>query len=360
MPEPWSLYPYEPNKPAPIIFALLLLCLAIHQFHQSFILHNFQTFGTVMTWASLIWISGFICRSISVHHVTNLNLFIAQYVLILMGPPLYAAAEYFILGRLLAYLPYHAPLHPGRVYSTFILLSTGVELLTANGAANAVGSDRSETQYRIGRALLRAALILQGFVEALFMALVAMVEWRCRRKGNKNFPKQVRIVCYVLYITSSMILVRCIVRTIEGFEAGSCGHDDEEGAYYCGIVARNEWFLWVFEIANITLFVVLFAVFPPGRYLPSSSKVFLDPNDGRTERMGPGFGKADKRPLFVTVVDPFNFYGIVTGRGMVVDKFWEREQPVYCRGDAGNHTGRVDEAEGLERVEPKSETGMAV
>lgn len=279
-----------------------------------------------MVWASSVWVSGFVCRSISIHNVQNVNLFIAQYVLVLMGPPLYSAAEYFILGRLLSYLPYHTPIHPGRVLSTFLLLSAIVETLTASGAANSAGADQTSTQRDTGVNLLKAALVLQCFVEVLFFSLVASLEYRCRRV--KQFPLHVRKVCYVLYITSFMFLVRCIVRTIEGFEAASCGPSPQGG--YCGPISRNEWFLWTFEVANITLFVILLFMFHPGRYLPSRPDVYLDP-DGKIERIGPGFSKADKRPFWLTVFDPFNIRDILTGEGMVTDEFWERHHPVYSR-----------------------------
>ena len=157
-----------------------------------------------------------------------------------------------------------------------------------------------------------------------------MVERRCRKA--KNFPNHVRMVCYILYLTSFMVLVRCIVRTMEGFEAAACNPNSNGAASYCGYISKHEAFLWVFEIANITLFVILLAIFHPGKYLPRSSRIFLD-LDGKTERVGPGFGKADKRPLVVTIFDPFNFYGIITGKGMKMDKFWEVEQPSYEGGE---------------------------
>ena len=157
-----------------------------------------------------------------------------------------------------------------------------------------------------------------------------MVERRCRKA--KNFPNHVRMVCYILYLTSFMVLVRCIVRTMEGFEAAACNPNSNGAAAYCGYISKHEAFLWVFEIANITLFVILLAIFHPGKYLPRSSRIFLD-LDGKTERVGPGFGKADKRPLLVTIFDPFNFYGIITAKGMKIDKFWEVEQPSYEGGE---------------------------
>lgn len=263
-----------------------------------------------MTWATSVWIAGFICRSISVYHVQSVNIFIAQFVLVIMGPPLYAAAEYFILGRLMAYLPYYAPIHPGRVFSTFVILSVIVESLTANGAANSSGTGRTPEQVKAGLDCLKGALILQCCIEAFFFSLVARLEYRCRK--DNQFPRQLRTIFYVLYITSFMILVRCIVRTIEGFEAAKCNPDNDNP--YCGPVQKHEVFLWIFEIANITLFVILLAIFHPGKYLPRSSKIFLDPVDMKTERLGPGFSKADKRPLLITIIDPFNIYGIVTGQ----------------------------------------------
>jgi hypothetical protein len=123
--ESWSLYPYEPNKPAPIIFAVLLSIIGTYQIYLSFFRYRWKKFGATMLWATSVWIAGFVCRSISVYNVQNVNIFIAQFVLIIVGPPLYAAAEYFILGRLMAYLPYYAPIHPGRVFSTFVSRSMG-------------------------------------------------------------------------------------------------------------------------------------------------------------------------------------------------------------------------------------------
>lgn len=343
----WSLYPYDPNKPAPIAFAVLLAVLGCVQIYQSFIKYHWKKFGGFQTWATSVWVAGFVCRSYSVYHVQSVNIFIAQFVLVLMGPPLYAASEYFILGRLLAYFPYHTPIHPGRVFSTFIFLSACVESLTASGAANSAGSGRTESQRAAGLACLKAALILQCCIEAFFFSLVALLEYRCRKA--KNFPRRVRPVFYILYITSSMILIRCIIRTIEGFEEAACGTTPNDPAGYCGVVSTHEVFLWVFEIANITLFVILLAIFHPGKYLPRSSKIFLDQVDGKTERVGPGFSKADKRPIIWTIIDPFNFWGIATGKGMVMNKFWEVEQPVY-------DGGRVRKAD---EQPSQSETGTA-
>ena len=259
----------------------------------------------------------------SIYRDQDIDVFIAQYVLLFLGPPLFAGAEYFILGRVLAYVPYYTPIHPGRVLSTFIMLDTIVEILAVNGAsAQATAKTvraRNQGQYR-----MLVSLILQAVLEVVFLALVNMVERRCRRA--KIFPRNLKIVCYILYVTSLMMLVRCIFRIVEGFELLDCSLDRPN----CGPVDQHEWFFYVFEVANIFLFVALLTTFPPGKYLPPNEKVYLDPVDG-TERVGPGFAKADKRPMWQTVIDPFNLRRILTGSGLVVDRFWERNYPVYER-----------------------------
>ena len=253
----------------------------------------------------------------------NIDIFVAQYVLLFLGPPLFAGAEYFILGRVLAYVPYHTPIHPGRVLSTFIILDTIVEVLGINGAS-ASASAKTVKQRNSGLSRMMASMIIQAVLEVGFFYAVNLVERRCRKA--KRFPRNLRIICYLLYVTSAMMFVRVIFRIVEGFEVMDCPLDVPN----CGFVDRHEWFFYVFDVANIFLFVLLLTSFPPGKYLPPNDKVYLDPRDG-TERVGPGFAQADKRPLWQTVLDPFNTRRLITGAGLVEDKFWERENPKYIR-----------------------------
>ena len=322
MTEHIDLYPYQPNRGLPIVFGVLACALALIHFYFSFILYKWYHFGFMITWASSVWIAGFVCRAVSVYNTEIVNLYIAQYILVITGPVLFAASEYFILGRLLAYLPYHTPIHPGRVLSTFLLLSAAVEGLTASGASLLAGNKQA-SQVTVGLNLVKAALILQCVVEASFFSLVALVEHRCRKAGHLR--TNVRVICTVLYITSFMMLVRCIFRAVQGFQETSCPPDD----YNCSVIDRHEWFFWIFEVTNISIFVIILACFAPGRYLPRDVKIYLDPVDGHTERVGPGFAKAVQRNFVATVLDPVDVSGMVTGKAAAnMDKFWERDNPV--------------------------------
>ena len=153
---------------------------------------------------------------------------------------------------------------------------------------------------------------------------MALVEYRCRKEGR--FPHNVKVVCRVLYVTSVMMMVRCIVRIIEGFEASQCDPTAPGYTGYCGPVEQNEWYLWVFEVANITVFIAGLAIWHPSRYLPSDDKRYLDPADGITERYGPGFTVAQNRSRFSTWVDPLDFAGMI--RGKQIDKFWEKDNDI--------------------------------
>ncbi len=334
----WSLYPYKPVKALPIIFAVAFLTCGAIILYQCIARYGFKRYTYIMTSTSLVWAAGFSCRMASIYHDQNVDIFVAQYVLLFLGPPLFAGAEYFIFGRVLAYVPYHTPIHPGRVLSTFIIVDAIVEILAINGAS-AMASAKTVTDRNSGLVRMEVALILQSILEVTFLSGVNLIERRCRR--GKKFPRNLRIVCYVLYVTSAMMLVRCIYRIVEGFEVMNCPIDVPN----CGVVDRYEWWFYVFEVANIFLFVLLLTIFPPGKYLPSSDKVYLDPVDG-TERVGPGFANADKRPLWKTVIDPFNINSVLTGKGLVEDKFWERGHPVYNRGEplpVEQSIGKVEE-----------------
>ena len=236
---------------------------------------------------------------------------------------------------MLAYLPYHSPIHPGRVLSSFIIVDAVVEILAVNGATgNASATTVADRNKGLDR--MAASLVLQAILEVFFFCSVGFVVWKCKKA--KMFPRNLRIVCYILYVTSAMMFVRCIFRIVEGFEIMDCPLDRPN----CGSVDQHEWFFYVFEVANIFLFVLLLTIFPPGKYLPPNDKVYLDPIDG-TERVGPGYAKADPRPFWRTVADPCNIHRVITGSGLAVDTFWEREHPLYRRNEPDQELPEITE-----------------
>lgn len=243
--------------------------------------------------------------------------------------PIYELSNYIVLSRILHYVPYLSPIHPGRVITTFIGISAVVEALTANGAAQAANSNHSASAISIGHALLKAALILQLFVLILFISVAARFQYNCAGAGflNKGTESRSKLMglLITLYISSALILCRTVYRTAEYFEAAKIvvpadgvGFDPNS----ISPIIRYEWFFWVFEASLMLVNSFLINVRHPGKYLPRSNKIYLG-MDG-VEKEGKEF--KDARNWFAKAFDPFDIAGLVNGRGK--EKWWEDDMPV--------------------------------
>ncbi|KAF2100249.1 hypothetical protein NA57DRAFT_73859 [Rhizodiscina lignyota] len=308
-----NYYAYNPSHVLPIVFAVLIgISLIVHTW-QNF-RYRFWRVTFWMTWGGTVFTAGWISRVFSSYDTGSKGLYIAQTVLVLAGPPIYAASEYNILGRLMLYLPMHAPMNPNRLVYFFIYLGALVESLTAAGASkmSSAGDDRS--QLRSGGTLLAISLILQGVVECIFFSMVVWVHHRAA-KAKMVTPK-VHTLCIMLYGTSALILLRCIFRAIEKFSTLNI-LSAEPCSGICDAVQRHEWYLYAFEAAPMVLYTYWLNIIHPGRILPEKTKTFLDFD--RVERVGPGW--KDRRSVWMTFIDPFDLGGKASGQ-IGHEQFW--------------------------------------
>ncbi|KAJ5081656.1 hypothetical protein NUU61_009920 [Penicillium alfredii] len=338
-----SLYLYNPSHILPAVFAALVgISLLLHIYQNT--RYRFWRVTFFICWGGTLFTAGWILRCISSYHPSNKDIFIAQTFMIYVGPPVYSAAAYNIVGRLMHYVPMHAVLNPNRVLTFFVYVGAAVEGITAAGAAKnaAAGNDLSE--YKTGGALIAAGLVLQAVAELVVVAIVAAVHRRCARAGR--VPPNVRMVCFTLYGTSTLVLLRCICRAIEAFDMfGNLGCREN-----CGPILGNEWFLYAFELGPMLVFTYWMNMLHPGRYLPSQKERYLCP-DGCTERLGPGW--LDRRSSWETFVDPFDFKGMLSGVDSH-DKYWLRpeewlicEDGSFAKGSASNARSVPQEKENI-------------
>ncbi|GKZ20365.1 hypothetical protein AbraIFM66951_007378 [Aspergillus brasiliensis] len=269
----------------------------------------------LLPWSALLFTAGFITRTIGAFgQWGNVGIYIASTVLLLAAPPVYEGANYFTLGRILYYIPYHSPIHPGRVFTTFVAVGVVIEAITGNGAALVANSEATEGKRKTGEGLLKAALILQLVLMAAFVALAARFHYNCRRGGVLN--DKIKRALYVLYCSCTLITVRTIYRTVEYFSAASLN-------VYSGNeispILKDEWFFWVFEAVVMYLNTILLNVCHPMQWLPRSNKTYLAP-DGFTEIEGPGYD--DHRPFLLTLIDPFDLVGLIKNKGRQ-ERYWE-------------------------------------
>ncbi|KAF2834104.1 hypothetical protein M501DRAFT_1021074 [Patellaria atrata CBS 101060] len=99
-----NLFPYEPSHSLAIVFSVLVgMSLVIHTVQNFY--YGFWRVTFFLVWAGLVFTAGWITRAVSTYQTYNLDIYIAQAILTYLGPPVYAAAEYNVLSRLMSYIP---------------------------------------------------------------------------------------------------------------------------------------------------------------------------------------------------------------------------------------------------------------
>ncbi|KAE9369682.1 hypothetical protein N431DRAFT_380968 [Stipitochalara longipes BDJ] len=312
-----SLWFYAPNKGAPVVWALLFLFSGITHAWQCIHYKCWKVTG-ILPWSALLFVVGYAFREYGAFHFDNIDVFIVSLVFIYAAPPLYELSNYFVLSRILYYVPYHSPIHPGRVLTTFGFLSTIVEALNANGAAYVANTSLSKSQQNTGKALLKSALCLQLGVLGCFLLLAASFHRQCKKANI--LPSNLRAALITLYTSSALIGVRTIYRTVEYFSTSSLNFSDPNlKQSSISPIMRYEWFFWIFEASLMIINSVLLNARHPMRYLPRNNKIYLA-EDGQTEVLGPGY--EDKRRWWMTFLDPFDLWGMARGRSLQ-ERFWE-------------------------------------
>ncbi|KAJ4362106.1 hypothetical protein N0V95_001563 [Ascochyta clinopodiicola] len=280
-----------------------------------YIKHKSWRTTLLLPWAAILMVCGFATRLIGAYHTSNLGILIASTVLIMSGPPVYALINYFILSRILYYMPYLAPMHPGRVATTFVGLDGLCEILIGNGAWRMANSSMTDAQRQVGANMVTASLCLQAALFAGFGIIAALFHRKALRAGL--LKEELKTVLYVMYVSATIVTIRCIYRLVEyilGWESS---------------IYQNETYFWIFEAVIMLVNTALLNTFHPGKRLPRSNGTFLA-KDGITERRGPGWD--DDRPWPVTIVDPLDIWGLVRGKDQET-KFWDMsdEELEMCR-----------------------------
>ena len=195
---------------------------------------------------------------------------------------MYEACNFLTLGRILYYIPYHSPIHPGRVFTTFIALGVVIETVTANGAALLANGSNTPRVRETGESLLKAALILQLVQMASFVAVALYFWFNCSRGGVLN--AKVKRSLIVLMASCTLITIRTIYRTVEYFLSPDVNSTNDT---HVSSILTHEWFFYVFEATIMFLNTTMLNIFHPMAQLPRSNKIYLA-KDGVTELEGPG------------------------------------------------------------------------
>lgn len=243
-------------------------------------------------------------------------------------------------------MPYLSPIHPGRVLSSFLMLSFIVEILNALGVMQSIAGTVSQNKapedaaarVKTGNALMKASLILQLFFALLLVGLGAVFQLRCFRRGIRT--PRVNMPLLGVYLSMLLVTARTVYRTVEHFAFEDLAAVANLATSMPPVVLRFEWYFYVFEATFLFLAVAAFVVLHPRRWLPLHKTTYLA-QDGVTELEGPGWN--DKRPFIVTLCDPFNLVGLLSRTPRGADggdrPFWESNGYEFkgpARGSGGS------------------------
>jgi hypothetical protein len=192
---------------------------------------------------------GYIGRILSWKDPCVLGPYIMQTLLLLLGPALFAASIYMILGRIILLTGGEKYSVVRRTWLTKIFVGGDVLCFLMQGAGGGIMSsaDGDHDKTKMGENLIVGGLFVQLAFFGFFVIAAAIFQFR-GRDFLRNLPASIpwKKHLYVLYVTSIFILIRSIFRVIEYLQ----GND--------GYLLGSEVFLYIFD--SLLMFAVMVAM----------------------------------------------------------------------------------------------------
>ncbi|KAF2272607.1 RTA1-domain-containing protein [Westerdykella ornata] len=250
----YELYAYSPSLPAAIIFIAI--------FGTSAVLHIWQA-GKKRSWfmtpfiiGGLMETVGYVGRALSHHNTCSLTPYIIQTLLLLLGPALFAASIYMILGRIILLTDGEPYALIRRTWLTKIFVGGDVLcfLMQLAGGGMLASADGDPDKAKLGENLVVGGLFVQLAFFGFFILVAALFQMQGRHHlaGLPQSLSAWRRHLYVLYGTSLLILVRSVFRVVEYFQGEH------------GYLLSHEVFLYIFDASLMAAAMVAMNVVHPG------------------------------------------------------------------------------------------------
>ncbi|KAH8747737.1 RTA1 like protein-domain-containing protein [Diaporthe sp. PMI_573] len=253
-------YRYTPSLIAAIVsVAVFAILTALHTWR----VHKFRAYYfTAFTIGGVFQTIGYAGRLWSHFAPDALPGFIMQEILILVAPALYAASIYMVLGRLLQSLrAKHLSFIPVKwMTKTFVIGDiVSFTLQVGGGGIQAAGS---LNLYEIGEKAIIVGLFVQIAVFGFFMVTSLICHTRLARSPTPATDQGIILWkrhLYVLYLTSTIILIRSLFRVVEYLQGNG------------GYLISHEIFLYIFDAALMALVMLIFFIWYVGDLEPKAT-----------------------------------------------------------------------------------------
>ena len=191
---------------------------------------------------------GYCGRAAAHSDPTKLGTYIMQTTLILIAPALFAASIYMILGRLIRIL--------GAESLSIIPVSWMTKIFVAGDVISFFmqaggGGLQASGNHDIGQKIIIGGLFVQIIMFSIFLVTTIIFHRRALKQNTGLMLSSIvnwKRYLHILYITSTLILIRSIFRVVEYLQ----GHD--------GYLSSHEIFLYVFDAILMFLVMLIFAI----------------------------------------------------------------------------------------------------
>ncbi|KAL4995948.1 RTA1 like protein-domain-containing protein [Aspergillus recurvatus] len=254
----YQYYMYDPSKAAAIPFAAL--------FGLTTIVHIWQTIRT-RTWYMAPFIIGgifeaigYLCRFISATQTPNWTMYpyIGQSLLILLGPALFAASIYMLLGRIIRTLNAGSvsPIRPNWLTKIFVagdLPDRKDRALTSIEGGGMQAGAKTQDRAEMGEKMILGGLFVQILFFSIFIVVSVIFHRRMLSTPVHRMGTDVPWNKYlkVLYLVSFLILIRSLYRVAEYIQG-------KEGA-----LQSNEVYIYVLDAFLMLVCCVILNVWHP-------------------------------------------------------------------------------------------------
>ncbi|KAH6653316.1 RTA1 like protein-domain-containing protein [Truncatella angustata] len=258
-PEKFVFYNYTPSMAAAVIFIIVFALSALY--HIWLLVKNRVWYFIPFVIGCLFECVGYIGRAMSNAESPNYtkNPYIIQSVLLLLGPTLYAASIYMILGRLVVLLEAdnYSMIRPKWLTKVFVLGDV-LSFFAQGGGGGMLTTAKTQDDVRRGENIILGGLGIQILFFGFFVVVTAVFHRRIR---NDPTPKSVRILApwrkllYTLYGTSMLIMIRSIYRVAE-YAEGSGGE-----------LQSKEFWLYIFDALPMVFVALAFNWMHPSKVI---------------------------------------------------------------------------------------------
>ncbi|KAG4420985.1 hypothetical protein IFR04_005854 [Cadophora malorum] len=254
---PKNLYHYEPNANAALVAAALFGLSSV--IHLVVMIKKRTFFYTAMTVGAFMMTGGYAARYLSAKSPDKVMLYVAQSLLILLPPSLYAATIYMIYGRivLLVNAPDASVIRPTRVTKIFVIGDILAFFIQSAGG----GMMAQEGKAELGKTVLLTGLGVQLVFFGFFLLIAIIFDHRMTQSPMRHIiPKygkhSWRKLLVLLLGAAVIIVVRCLYRIAE-YVLGTDGY-----------LLKHEWCAYSGDTIPMLVVQIAFHVVHAGDVFP--------------------------------------------------------------------------------------------